>query len=172
MAIREPEIDTASLVPSIGLATDAREQIAQLLNTLLSDMYVVMTKTRNFHWNVTGPQFEPLHALFEGQYVLLAESIDEVAERVRMVGGYALGTLTEFGEMTRLSERPGWYPSAHEMVAALLDDYEVTIHNLRRDIDRLSNDLGDEGSTDLLVGILRMFEKSAWMLRATLAGWA
>ena len=106
--------------PNIGIADKDRQAVAEILNTLLSDEYVLYTKTRNFHWNVTGLQFNDLHKFFEAQYEELDDIVDEVAERARSLGARAFGTLEEFRENTRLKETPGTVPPAKEMLAELL----------------------------------------------------
>ena len=106
--------------PNIGIADKDRQAVAEILNTLLSDEYVLYTKTRNFHWNVTGLQFNDLHKFFEAQYEELDDIVDEVAERARALGARAFGTLEEFRENTRLKETPGTVPAAKEMIAELL----------------------------------------------------
>ena len=98
--------------PRIGIADDMRRGVVEILSTLLADEYVLYTKTRNYHWNVVGMQFNDLHKFFEAQYEALDEVIDEVAERARSLGGRALGTLAEFTERTRLKEEPKKSPDA------------------------------------------------------------
>src|SRR5207248_7180197 len=105
---------------NIGLSDEQREGVVQILTTLLSDEYLLYTKTRNYHWNVTGMQFNDLHKFFESQYEALDDIVDEVAERVRALGGRAAGTLEEFRKSARLGEEPGVVPAAREMLAALL----------------------------------------------------
>ena len=92
--------------PNIGIAESERKRIVTILNTLLADEYLLYTKTRNYHWNVVGPQFNDLHKFFEGQYGDLNEVIDEVAERARTLGGAAPASLTEFRDAARLKEHP------------------------------------------------------------------
>src|SRR6202008_842373 len=96
--------------PNIGISESERRKIVTILNTLLSDEYVLYTKTRNFHWNVTGLQFNDLHKFFEAQYEELDDIVDEVAERARALGVRAFGTLEEFREHTRLKEASGAVP--------------------------------------------------------------
>ncbi|MCA9874665.1 MAG: DNA starvation/stationary phase protection protein [Ardenticatenaceae bacterium] len=155
---------------NIGITTDNRQHIVEELNNLLADEHMLYTKTRNFHWNVTGPMFASLHLLFEEQYNSLQETADEIAERVRMLGGEAIGTLTLFLERTRLPESPLDQPNARTMVGRLLEDHESVINQLRQDIDVCTNRLDDVGTADLLTGVMRMHEKIAWMLRAHLQG--
>ena len=116
---------------NIGLTDEQRDGVVSILNTLLADVYLMYTKTRNYHWNVVGPQFNDLHKFFEVQYEALNDIVDEVAERARSLGGNATGTLVEFLKQTRLQEAAGEYPEASEMIAHLLADHETTIRNLR-----------------------------------------
>ena len=86
--------------PNIGLSEEQRAGVVKILNALLSDEYCLYTKTRNYHWNVTGPQFNDLHKFFEEQYTELNQIVDDVAERARSLAGWAFGTLTEFFHST------------------------------------------------------------------------
>jgi len=80
-------------VMQIGLSDEDRQTVAQPLNELLADMHVLYVKARNYHWNITGDQFFVLHAEFEKLYDGLAEDIDAVAERIRAIGGTAVGSM-------------------------------------------------------------------------------
>src|SRR5258707_4833190 len=96
---------------SIGLNDAKREAIVKTLNTLLSDEFVLYTKTRDYHWNVRGPRFHQLHEFFESQYEQLDELMDEVAEKVRQFCGNSLGRMAEFLEHARIKEaRSGLAP--------------------------------------------------------------
>ena len=153
---------------NIGLSKDARANMIERLNTLLADEHLLYTKTRNYHWNVTGIHFTILHELFEQQYNSLKLVADEIAERTRKLGGMAIGTLSEFAERSRLSENPGTVPAAKDMIANLLDDHEHIISALREDIEACADEFGDEGTADLLVGTMRTHDGMAWMLRSML----
>ena len=153
--------------PKLGLSSKSRDTVTALLARLLADEHVLYVKTRNFHWNVTGLHFGSLHALFEKQYDELAETIDEVAERLRSLGGIAPGSMKEFLELARLGEQPGARLAAEKMIAALLSDHEAVIQTLRSDVEAAGK-AGDEGTADFLTGLLEAHEKTAWMLRAHL----
>ena len=153
---------------NIGLLEKERTGVVQILGVLLADEYVLYTKTRNYHWNVVGPQFNDLHKFFEAQYNELNEIVDEVAERARALGGRALGTLAEFSQHTRLGEHPGKYPAAQRMLANLLADHEAIIRTLRTDIETVGEKHRDAGTADFLTGLMEQHEKMAWMLRAFL----
>jgi starvation-inducible DNA-binding protein len=152
--------------PNLGIADDHRESVVRILNTLLADEYVLYTKTRNYHWNVVGPQFNDLHKFFESQYEAIDAAIDEVAERARTLGGHAQGTLAEFTKQARLKEQPGEYPEARAMIADLLADHEALIRQLRRDVEATATTHQDVGTSDFLTGLMEKHEKMAWMLRA------
>jgi starvation-inducible DNA-binding protein len=155
---------------NIGLSDRSRQAVVAILSRLLADEYVLYTKTRNYHWNVVGPQFNDLHRFFETQYEALDEVIDEVAERARSLGGAAVGTLAEFVKLARLKEHPGRYPGARNMIENLLEDHQALIQTLRKDLDAALDRHGDAGTSDFLTGLMEKHEKMAWMLRAFLEG--
>ncbi len=152
--------------PTVGISEKDRTAVVKLLIPLLADEYVLYTKTRNAHWNVTGPHFSHLHKFFEEQYSTLDEHIDDVAERIRQLGALAPATLAEFVKITRLKEHPGREYSAQEFVLELSSDHEAVIRQIRDDANRVGN-LGDAGTQDFLVGLMQAHEKIAWMLRVS-----
>jgi starvation-inducible DNA-binding protein len=151
---------------NIGLSESNRDGVVKILNNVLADEYVLYTKTRNYHWNVVGPQFNDLHKFFEQQYEALNEMVDDVAERARSLGGKAYGTLTEFSQHTRLKEQPGRQPAALTMVANLQADHEAMIRTLRADLETVMEKHNDAGTNDFLTGLMEKHEKMAWMLRS------
>ena len=138
--------------PHLGLKREQTAGVVELLTRLLADEIVLQTKTRNYHWNVTGLHFGPLHALFEKQYDELAEVVDEVAERIRAVGGLAIGTLSEFQEHTRLKEEPRKHPTARKMLGTLLEDLRAGVTDPRTGAELVAAfyecDTGALGSCD------------------------
>ncbi len=153
---------------NIGITDKSRKDIAGILAKLLADEYVLYTKSRNAHWNVTGPDFHAMHKFFEEQYDQIEESIDEIAERIRALGHAAPGSLAEMSQLTRLKEMPGTSHGSGKFAAALLADHEQIIRQLRDDAPKCAK-LGDDGSNDFLVGLMEEHEKMAWMLRASLS---
>jgi starvation-inducible DNA-binding protein len=152
--------------PGIGLSDASRQGVLKLLAPLLADEYVLYTKTRNYHWNVVGPQFNDLHKFFEGQYEELDDFVDDVAERMRQLGGRSPATLAEFSKAARLKEHPGQRLPARGMLTALLADHEAVIKTLRADLATAMDKFGDAGTSDFLTGLMEKHEKMAWMLRA------
>jgi len=155
--------------PEIGLTDRQRSGVIEILTATLADEYLLYTKTRNYHWNVVGPQFNDLHKLFETQYEALDDIMDDVAERSRSLGGHAIGTLAELAQHARLKENPGQYPDSHTMVRHLLADHEALVASLRRDLAIAQDQHGDAGTADFLTGLMEKHEKNAWMLRAILS---
>jgi starvation-inducible DNA-binding protein len=153
---------------NIGLSGEAREAVVKILNTVLSDEYALYTKTRNFHWNVTGPNFHDMHKFFESQYEELDDIVDDVAERARALGGASFGSLAEFGKHMRLKEQPAKTGPAKAMIADLLQDHEAIIRHLRVDLTACADKYQDMGTNDFLTGLMEKHEKMAWMLRASL----
>lgn len=153
-----------STIPNIGLTDEARVAIADGLSRLLADTYTLYLKTHNFHWNVTGPHFASLHALFEEQYTELAEAVDEIAERIRALGQPAPGSFSAFARLATVREADG-APAAAEMVRLLAADQE-TVTRTAREVLAIASDAGDEVSAGLLTDRMSVHEKAAWMLRS------
>ena len=151
--------------PNIGLSSKNLKNITQLLSLVLSDAIVLYTKTRKFHWNVSGNSFMELHKLFEKQYKILEEAIDEIAERINKLGTKTPGTMQEFLQMATLKESPGKYPSQKEMLRELLKDHESVIIQLRKYIDDCDKKYGDIGTSDFLTDLMKEHETIAWTLR-------
>jgi starvation-inducible DNA-binding protein len=163
-------VETTAPQLNLGLSEEARRGVADILKTLLADEMLLYVKLRNYHWNITGPQFIALHELFEEQYDALAEVIDDTAERIRQYGEMTPGTLEEFKKLARLTEQPGEYPDWRTMVANLVADHEALIRCLREDTDTIDDDYDDIASEDFLTGLLQQHQKMAWLLRAHLEG--
>jgi starvation-inducible DNA-binding protein len=155
--------------PNIEIAEKNLIEIARLLNTLLADEYVLYTKTRNAHWNIQGQNFIELHKFFESQYDSLDIIIDDVAERVRALGHYALGSLKDFIAMTRLSEHNRDFTNYNHIIQTLLEDHEALIRSLRKDISAVIEEHRDLGTADFMTGLMEQHEKMSWMLRAHLS---
>ena len=150
-----------------GIPRENLKKIANILNDDLADEYVLLTKTRNYHWNVEDPRFNDLHKFFEEQYELISASVDELAERVRALGGKTRATLKEFINSSEIKEDVGSFPDANTMLGNLLSDHETIIKTLRKNIKECQ-DLEDEGTANFLTDKMEEHEKMAWMLRSFL----
>lgn len=155
---------------NIGLSEEQRKGVANLLNNDLADAYLLLIKTKKYHWDVIGPQFRTLHQLWEEQYEALTLSIDSLAERIRMIGFYPIGTAEGFLKAASIKEATKEIPTATGMVASLVDDHEQIIRNMREHIDQCSEEFHDEGTADFLTGLMEAHEEMAWMLRSFVEG--
>ncbi len=154
--------------PKLGIEKHHCEGSVELLSVVLADEMALYVKTLNFHWNVRGPHFGPLHELFQNQYEHLASWVDEIAERIRILGEVAPGSMSEFIKLTRIQEEKGHYQDAQKMIASLLKDHETIIRNLRVDIEISDEKYKDMGTSDFFTALIQKHEKIAWMLRVHL----
>jgi starvation-inducible DNA-binding protein len=152
---------------NIGITDKNKQAIAEILNVLLADEHILYTKTRNYHWNYEGDNFIEMHKFFEGQYDELAEIIDEVAERIRMLGHYPEGRLKDFIRITRLQEQDYTTIQAEQLMN-LLADHESIVINIRKAVSKLNDTYKDAGTTDFITGLMKQHEKMAWMIRSYL----
>jgi starvation-inducible DNA-binding protein len=152
----------------IGISEKDRRKIATQLSNLLADSYTLYLKTHNYHWNVTGPQFNTLHVMFEGQYTELAAAVDEIAERIRALGVRAPGSYKEFAGLTSIEEGSG-KESAEDMIRELVKGQEAVVRTARKAFPS-ADAANDEPTADLLTQRMQVHEKNAWMLRSMLAG--
>ncbi|MBY0422471.1 MAG: DNA starvation/stationary phase protection protein [Parvularculaceae bacterium] len=149
---------------NIGLDDNARKAVADALSGVLADTYALYIKTHAYHWNVTGPDFPQLHAMFEEQYRDMWDALDEIAERIRALGAFTppSGRLALMSAIPADEANP---PKAPQMVQNLLDGHEALIRRAREALDT-ADDAEDDASEDLLTQRIRTHEKTAWMLRA------
>ncbi|MCA1324369.1 Dps family protein [Herbaspirillum sp. alder98] len=153
---------------NIGINDKDRKKIADGLSKLLADTYTLYLKTHNFHWNVTGPMFNTLHLMFEGQYTELALAVDQIAERIRALGYPAPGSYKDFARLSSIPEADG-VPNAQEMIAQLVAGQEA-VTRTARSLFPAVDAAADEPTADLLTQRMQLHEKNAWMLRSLLEG--
>lgn len=151
----------------IGITEKDRAAIAQGLSRLQADTYTLYLTTHNFHWNVTGPMFNTLHAMFMGQYTELWNAVDPIAERIRALGHVAPGSYAAFGQLSSLPDAPATPPKALEMVRILMQGHEA-VARTARELFPLADKANDEPTADLLTQRLTVHEQTAWMLRSIL----
>jgi starvation-inducible DNA-binding protein len=151
----------------IGIPASDRKQIADGLANLLADTYVLYLKTHGFHWNVTGPMFNALHAMFMTQYNELWLALDEIAERIRALGEYSPGSGQQFAKLSSLQEETG-VPDWKGMVSQLVAGHEACAKTAREAFRR-ADEADDQPTADLATTRMQAHEKTAWMLRSLLA---
>jgi starvation-inducible DNA-binding protein len=129
---------------------------------------IIRLAARNYHWNVTGPQFFVLHSEFEKNYDELADDIDNVAERIRTLGYKTPGTLKEFLSFSTLQEEPGKYPDQTAMVQNIVKDFETVIEKINSTAVKMQNEVHDEASAGMFYNMVEKYQKKLWMLKSLL----
>lgn len=150
--------------PNIGLDSEARESVIEILNINLADVAVFTLKIFSAQWNMRGAGFLDLRALFNQQAQQLMTLWRKMAERAGILGGNPICSLEEFLHFARIEEQPGSAPD----ILRLLADQEAAIRFLREDVRKCGQEYEDEGTTDLLIRVMVLYEKMAWMLRSYL----
>lgn len=151
----------------IGINEQDRQAISKGLARLLADSYTLYLKTHNYHWNVTGPQFNTLHQMFEVQYTELALAVDEIAERIRALGEWAPGSYSAYARLTSIEEEES-VPDAENMIRQLVKGQETVVRTARS-VFKAAEAASDEPTADLLTQRMQIHEKNAWMLRSMVA---
>jgi starvation-inducible DNA-binding protein len=149
------------------LPETSRTQIADALNTRLAEGLDLQAQVKHAHWNVKGPHFAPLHALFDGIATAVAGFNDEIAERAVTLGARAQGTLRQAAKASRLPDLPGDVVQGLDLAKLLAERVEAWTDGLR-EARKVAQAQGDEDTFDLLTGVVEEMEKQGWFLRATL----
>ena len=151
--------------PKLGVESKVTTKAKTGLEKLLADFHVAQLKVHNFHWNVIGPFFGPLHKLFDDVFAHLGEHIDTTAERIRAIGGVSPGSMKEFLALTSLSEEDGKNRPNHEMLTKLVADLEHLSAAARELADSVPE---DQGTVNMLAGFVEELDKDAWFVRTHL----
>lgn len=152
----------------LGLKESAVEGVVTCLTQALADTEVLYVKTMNVHWNIVDPNFYGIHTLLDEQYNSLKVAGGKIAERIRTYGVPVIGSMREFLAHTRLGETKGDQVVQVAALKDLISDHEALIRQLRQDIERCTEDYGDQGAADLLIARLQGHQEMSWMLRASL----
>lgn len=148
------------------MATTAQKnKTVTLLAKALADSYILLLKTHNFHWNITGPNFYSLHKLFEDQYTELFAAVDELAERIRALGEKAPGSFLEFSKLSNISEATTDL-DANSMVSELCKSNNEIVETLIQLRDAADAE-EDKETEDIAISRIQIHQKNAWMLNSS-----
>lgn len=162
-----PTSTDTTTAETTGLATvEGQDRDVEALNQLVADATVFYQKVRHYHWNVEGRYFFELHARFEALYTDWADVIDDLAERVRVLGGRPLHTLANMLENATLEEDPTT-PDGVEMMRRLATDLERIHAAIDEERDQAATQY-DQGTADLMTRLQVDIEEELWMMRAWL----
>ncbi|WP_374719868.1 Dps family protein [Parageobacillus toebii] len=142
------------------------KQLTDIVNKQIANWSVLYIKLHNYHWYVKGPQFFTLHEKFEQLYNEAALHIDELAERLLALGGAPVATMKECLEQSSVKEATG-QETDEQMVATIVSDFETMIGELKEGM-QVAEEVGDETTGDMLLGIHQSLEKHVWMLKSFL----
>jgi starvation-inducible DNA-binding protein len=164
---RAPETQPADIVTEdlpLGLPIETRQETVQALNGILADSMTLRDLYKKSHWQVSGPTFYQLHLLFDKHHATQVELIDEIAERIQVLGGISIAMAIDVAETTSIPRPPRGREEVPVQISRLLEAHKTIIEGARR-FARRASELGDDGTNDLLVsGVLRTNELQVWFL--------
>lgn len=141
------------------------QRLINFLNQLLSNYFVLYVKLHRYHWYIKGENFFVLHDYFEQRYLETQANLDEVAERILMIGGKPLATMSKYLKEATLEEANA-DDTEEEIILQLIHDFEKVAMEIRSIGLPLTDEYQDESTNDLLIGHQSDIEKKLWMLRA------
>lgn len=153
---------------TIGIKQEYLVQISRILSHILADEYILYTKTLNAHWNVEGTDFYSFYLLFGSQSEDLVDITNKIAERIRKLGHYAIASLKQFLELTKLTEQHWKKNNGAGFIRELLSDHERIILHIKSHLNNINNELKEAGILNFLTGLAEHHEKTAWILRSHL----
>jgi starvation-inducible DNA-binding protein len=153
----------APLKTPTDLSPDAVNALSAALNAILADSFALYLKTKNFHWHVSGPHFRDYHLLLDEQADQIFATTDEIAERVRKIGGTTLRSIGHIGRLQRLSDNDSEIVPPLDMLRELMDDNKSVIKSMR-EAHELADKHDDVATASLLETFIDDAEKRAWFL--------
>ena len=152
-----------SLTPRTDIAPDAVKDVAGALNALVADVFAVYVKTKNFHWHMSGPHFRDYHLLLDEHGDQLFAMIDDIAERVRKIGGTTLRSIGHIARVKRIADNDADYVTPKDMLSELWEDNKALVLSMRSAHD-LCDEVGDVATASLLENWIDEGQRRAWFL--------
>jgi len=146
-----------------GFAPNAVQEISTALNAALADVFALYLKTKNFHWHMSGPHFRDYHLLLDEQSEQIFAISDDIAERVRKIGGTTLRSIGHVARLQRIADNDAEHVSPHDMLSQLCDDNRQLAADFR-DAHAICDGHGDVASASLLETWIDEAERRAWFL--------
>ena len=155
---------TVSHLLPLELEEPVRQEMTEQLNLLLADSMTLRDLYKKSHWQVAGPTFYQLHLLFDKHYDEQVEIVDEIAERIQLLGGISLAMAADVAETTRIERPPRGREEVPVQISRLLDAHQIIIGHCRK-LARRASEIGDDGTNDLVISdVLRANELQVWFL--------
>ena len=158
-----PAKAASRLATQTDLSDNAIPEIAEALNGLVADSYALYTKTKNFHWHVSGPHFRDYHLLFDEQAAEIFASIDDLAERVRKIGARTVHSIGEIARLQSIKDNDKTFVSPADMLAELMSDNKQVIKRMRA-AHQIADKHDDVATASILENFIDAAEKRNWFL--------
>jgi starvation-inducible DNA-binding protein len=159
----KPGKTSSRLVTPTDLSGNATPEIAAALNGCLADAFALYLKTKNFHWHVSGPHFRDYHLLFDEQATEINATTDELAERVRKIGGKTIHSIGEIAKLQSIKDNNKDFVSANDMLHELMADTKAVIRNMRA-AHEIADKHDDVATASILENFIDAAEKRHWFL--------
>src|SRR6202022_97895 len=159
--VRRPS--TAALGTPTHLSAEAVDAVTAGLNPLVADAFALYLKTKNFHWHVSGPHFRDYHLLLDEQGEQIFAMTDELAERVRKIGGTTLRSIGHISKLQRIADNDAEFVAPADMLRELMEDNKTFTASMREAHEIASNN-NDVATTSLLENFIDETEKRTWFL--------
>ena len=153
----------APLQTPTDLGSNASRDITAALNVLLADMFALYLKTKNFHWHVSGRHFRDYHLMLDEQGEAIFGSIDELAERIRKIGGTTLRSIGQVSKLQTIQDNNEDYVPPREMLRELMEDNKKTVVNMRK-AHEVADKFNDSATTSILENFIDAAERRTWFL--------
>ena len=153
-----PTLDTPT-----DLSSEAVGEISEKLNAVLADVFALYVKTKNFHWHMSGPHFRDYHLLLDEQSEQIFAITDDIAERVRKIGGLTLRSIGNIARLQTLKDNDADFVPAHDMLRELMNDNKALVSSMR-EAHELTDEKGDVATTSLLENWIDEAERRTWFL--------
>ena len=167
MSSKVQELKKSRVAPALDTPTDlspeAVRAVAEALNAVLADTFALYVKTKNFHWHVSGPHFRSYHLLLDEQSQQILATVDELAERVRKIGGTTLRSIGQIARLMRIRDNDDDFVPPLEMLSELTADNKAMIQTMRA-AHRLADKHEDVATTSLLEQFIDGAERRTWFL--------
>lgn len=150
----------------VDLPNEATRAVSAALNEVLADSFVLYLKTKNFHWHVSGPHFRDYHLMLDEQAEQIFATTDDLAERVRKIGGTTIRSVGHIAQLTQLAENNEAFVAPHAMMAELIKDHQAVVARMRG-VHELADKHDDVATASLLENIIDGAERRLWFLFET-----
>ncbi|MGN6284216.1 MAG: Dps family protein [Afipia sp.] len=153
-----PDLDTPTDLPPDGV-----DKISAALNTVLADAFALYLKTKNFHWHVSGRHFRDYHLLLDEQSEQIFGSTDDIAERVRKIGGTTLRSIGQVAKLQTIKDNDEAYVPPREMLRELMNDNKKVVANMRK-AHEVADKYNDVATASILENFIDDAERRTWFL--------